>query len=1843
MIAVMEKCTTEHNQQPPVTISQWRQVQEIATEPVHLLSLLSRIQETPSNAWISLASPAQITSEWNRIVRLRSEGQDLPLFGVPFAVKDNIDASGFRTTAACPTFANAIVSTDATVIARLKDQGAIVLGKTNLDQFATGLVGTRSPHGAVGNAFDPKRVSGGSSSGSGVVVSQGLVPFSLGTDTAGSGRVPAGLNNVLGLKPTRGALSTAGVIPACRTLDCVSIFAQTVDDAELVLRVAEGYDSQDAYSRARGDEVVGSLPRGIAAQQPVLAVCENPEWFGHTEHAAAYEAALAKTQRLGWQLEPVDFTPLFELASFLYEGPWVAERYAAIDQFINSAPAEAMDPVVHKIIMTAKNFTAVDLFKQEYRRQELSRTIAPLFNRFDAILVPTSPTFPTIADLADEPILENSRLGTYTNFVNFMDWSAIAIPAGWRADGLPFGITLIAGTWEEPRLLDLSRRWLSDAPRRLGATNVEHRELLRTSPAPSDSMKLAVVGAHLSGFPLNKDLVVRGATLVAPAVTAPCYQLYKIQSSSAVLKPGLKRVACGGRAIEVEIWDLPRAQFGSFLETVKAPLGIGSIELHDGQWVHGFICEPEGLVGATDITSYGGWRAYIQSLSDSASSTPQTTGGARKKTIKKVLVANRGEIATRIIRTLHDMKVQAISIYSAADAHTPHVTTADIALPLAGNTVADTYLNGRQILDLACQSEADAVIPGYGFLAENADFAAAVEAAGLIWIGPTPSQIRDLGLKHRAREIAIAAGVPVVPGTKGLVSSLDIALEEAEMIGYPVMVKSTAGGGGIGLYRCNDATELREAFDGVRRLGQANFGDDGVFIEHFIECARHIEVQVLGDGSGRVICAGERDCSLQRRNQKVIEETPATFVPIEARQMMRDAAVALTASVQYRNVGTVEFIFDIDSGQAYFLEMNTRLQVEHPVTEAGTGLDLVQCMVNIAKQDCAALFAKERNEITINGAAIEVRIYAESPLQEFRPSSGKLTTVDFPNDVRVDTWVKAGQELSSSYDPMLAKLIVHASDRLSATQMMSEALSKTVITGVETNISYLKQIIDSEAFRSGGFTTKSLDTLPYKASVVEIIDPGSQLAVQDFPGREGYWHIGVPPSGPMDNYSFQLANRLVGNDAHAAGLECSIQGPTLLFHCPSVVAVVGADAPVYVDREEATMGQPIHINAGQRLDIGTATNGARTYVAIRGGIHTPLVMGSRSTFVTGHLGGHNGRNLRVGDLLPLVPVTQANKVEIAARAPQLRLPTGKAREWIVSVLPGPHGSSAYFTQAGLLKLFTEQWTVHYNSNRIGVRLSGPGAEWARQTGGDSGLHPSNIHDSPYPIGGISFTGDAAVVLTADGPSLGGFVVFATVVEAELWKFGQMLPGDRIYLRPISLETAQALSRAWKYSIDTLTPLAPDCEQRDEDPRIDSPIVGEIQEAGRHIVCHQAGDRALILDFGDEDNFTLRQTFHILSFIEQHRHSPIPNVQELTPGVRSIHVQLKAHFSLSQVLDSLASHEMALGTQLRSKLPSRIVHMPLAFNDDRSRKAIIRYSSTIRSSAPYLPSNVEFLQRLNGFASPEQVRQSLHAATFLVLGLGDVYQGSPCAVPLDPRHRLVGTKYNPSRSFTPRGAVGVAGQYLCIYATDSPGGYQLVGRTVPIWDEYREREPSGNANSQSPWLFSLLDQITFYPITEKDLDLAEENGSVHDLVKITHTELDLDVYEQWLRDNSESIAAVRAERSEAVDRTGLVEELLKPYQRTSTMTSESRANFHEMTGERIKAPFPGRCFRCAVNEGDQVEAGDTLVWIESNKMEVKISTPVSGRCVKLLVEEGDVVSSADDVAIIQQGMNHDAMS
>ncbi|WP_181707204.1 allophanate hydrolase [Chthonobacter rhizosphaerae] len=528
-----------------------------------------------------------------------------PLYGVPFAVKDNIDVAGLPTTAACPDFAYRPAE-DAAVVARLKAAGAIVIGKTNLDQFATGLVGVRTPFPVPRNAIDPALVPGGSSSGSAVAVALGLVSFALGTDTAGSGRVPAGLNNIVGLKPSVGAVSTRGVVPACRTLDCVSVFAGTVPDAHAVFSVMAAFDAADPYSRP--------VPLGpMAASSSVRIGVPMPEtlrFFGDTAAETAFAESVADLKALGCVPVPVDLTPFFEVAALLYEGAWVAERYAAIESFITASP-DSLHPVTRSITLGGLNQSAVEAFKGFYRLAALKRAVEPVLASIDCLVVPTFPSPVTLEEIAAEPVAANSRLGTYTNFVNLLDLAALAIPGRFRPDGRPAGVTLIGRSGTDGLLAALGAALHGHIAPTIGATGLP---LPKATPAPAAVpdgwIRVAVVGAHLSGMPLNPELTRLGARFVAAGHTAPDYRLYAL-AGGPPFRPGLSRVEEGGASIALETWVLPPEGFGRFVAGIPAPLGIGTVTLVDGSTVKGFICEAAGLAGAVDITVHGGWRAYL--------------------------------------------------------------------------------------------------------------------------------------------------------------------------------------------------------------------------------------------------------------------------------------------------------------------------------------------------------------------------------------------------------------------------------------------------------------------------------------------------------------------------------------------------------------------------------------------------------------------------------------------------------------------------------------------------------------------------------------------------------------------------------------------------------------------------------------------------------------------------------------------------------------------------------------------------------------------------------------------------------------------------------------------------------------------------------------------------------------------------------------------------------------------------------------------------------------------------------------------------------------------------------
>ena len=1197
---------------------------------------------------------------------------------------------------------------------------------------------------------------------------------------------------------------------------------------------------------------------------------------------------------------------------------------------------------------------------------------------------------------------------------------------------------------------------------------------------------------------------------------------------------------------------------------------------------------------------------------------------------KTVLIANRGEIAIRAIRTLKKMGITSIAIYSETDRYAQHVIDADIAVSLEGTKPSDTYLSIEKLIAAAKNTGAEAIFPGYGFLSESADFARACEANNIAFMGPTPEQILEFGLKHRARELAAAANVPMTPGT-GLLNSLDEALAEAEKIGYPIMLKSTAGGGGIGLTRCDDAEALREAYESVKRLGEQFFKDAGVFLERFIDKARHVEVQIFGDGQGQVVALGERDCSLQRRNQKVVEETPAAQLPEATRQKLHQAAVELGKSVEYRSAGTVEFIYDAARDEFYFLEVNTRLQVEHPVTEMVTGLDLIECMLKVAAGD--TLDWKHLSSIQPQGAAIEVRIYAEDPVKNFQPSPGILTDVFFPEDVRVDTWVSTGTEISQYFDPMIAKIIVHAEDRDTAIHTLKSALAETRLNGISTNLDYVHTVISDPRFEQMQIWTRMLDDFKYVPNVIEVIQPGTQSSIQDYPGRVGYWDIGVPPSGPMDDYAFRLANKIVGNVEAAAGFEFTLQGPILKFHAENIIALTGAPCPVSLDDEAVNFWQPIQVKAGQTLKIGQVESGCRTYLAVRNGLNVPEYLGSRSTFALGNFGGHAGRVLRAGDMIKMVnPELPADGLPLAIAEPEVLatdLIPSYGKEWKIGVLYGPHGAPDFFKAEYIEEFFASSWKVHFNSNRLGIRLTGPTPNWARENGGEAGLHPSNVHDCEYAIGAINFTGDFPVILAKDGPSLGGFVCPVTIVKAELWKIGQLKADDTISFYPISVEQANALERQ---QIQTLQNFAKaEMPYEAEVVAVQAESILALREAtpdAPKAVYRQAGDSYILLEYGDNVlDLALRLRVHRL--MQLIREADLDGILELSPGVRSLQIKYDGlRLSQQQLIHFLLGLEEQMGDLRDIKIPSRIIHLPMAFEDSATLGAVERYQESVCAKAPWLPNNVDFIQRINGLNTRQQVKDIIFDANYLILGLGDVYLTAPCAVPIDPRHRLLSSKYNPARTFTAEGTVGIGGMYMCIYGMDSPGGYQLIGRTVPIWNKFKKNKQFGDQQ----WFLRFFDQIKYYEVTEAELDQFRADFT-HGLaeIKIEECEFDFAAYQDFLAAEQDSIAAFKAQQHAAfsteVERWK--DEFDAPVEIEVLQDDTDYSQYVP-----LNASMTGNIWKIFVEAGQIVKKGDTVAIIEAMKMELPVYADDDGIVKAIICRSGQTVHSGEPLVYME---------
>lgn len=1192
----------------------------------------------------------------------------------------------------------------------------------------------------------------------------------------------------------------------------------------------------------------------------------------------------------------------------------------------------------------------------------------------------------------------------------------------------------------------------------------------------------------------------------------------------------------------------------------------------------------------------------------------------------KVLIANRGAIACRVIRTLKKLGVTSVAVYSEADAQSLHVVQADEAYSLGVGAASATYLDQQRVIEIAKQCGAQAVHPGYGFLSENPDFVHLCEKNNIVFLGPTPEQMKLFGLKHSARELAEQAGVPLLPGTQ-LLTDKQQALIEAERIGYPVMLKSTAGGGGIGMQCCYDPESLESAFDSVKRLSQNNFSNSGVFLEKFIEHARHIEVQIFGDGQGTVVALGERDCSAQRRNQKVIEETPAPNLSDDIRHSLHSTAVKLAEQIHYRNAGTVEFVFDQQNKQFYFLEVNTRLQVEHGVTEEVFGVDLVDWMVRLGAGELS------KQELTAErqpqGHAIQVRLYAEDANKSFQPCAGLLSHVEWPvvEGLRVEHWIEAGVEVSPFFDPMLAKVIVHGQNREEALSKLIQSLEQTSIYGIEHNQAYLQQLLTNELVQKGEVLTRSLNEFVYQPTTLDVISGGTQTTIQDYPGRKGYWNIGVPPSGPMDSLSFRLANQLLNNDEHCAGLEIILSGPTLKFNTAKQFVVTGAHIDATLDGISLNHGEVHFAQAGQTLKLGKVTgHGARSYFAIEGGIQCPNYLGSKSTFTLGLFGGHAGRALLAGDVLHVTGTVSTG--ELAGKSGVL---PAMEELWEIRVMYGPHGAPDFFTDNDISEFFEATWKVHFNSSRTGVRLVGPKPHWARQDGGEAGLHPSNIHDNAYAVGTIDFTGDMPVILGPDGPSLGGFVCPATIIKADLWKMGQLKAGDKVRFIAVSLEQAEMAERKQNAQVESVCfghiPLQA-CECK-------TAVVHSLSAAqvGEDVVYRSSGEDFLLVEYGPQV-LDIRLRFRVHALMLKLESLKIAGIEELTPGIRSLQVHFNnlvlSRCKLLSLLEEL-EHEMDDIDQLR--VPARIVNIPLSWDDQATRLAIRKYDELVRKNAPWCPDNIEFIRRINGLDSVDEVKKIVFDASYLVMGLGDVYLGAPVATPIDPRHRLVTTKYNPARTWTPENAVGIGGAYLCVYGMEGPGGYQFVGRTLQMWNRYRQTK-----EFQKPWLLRFFDQIRFYEVsTEELLDIRNKHPLGQYPLKIEETTFSLAEYQALVEEHCDDIARCKNRQQTAfeAERQRWVESGQANFVVEEVEVEQAEAIELQHGQTLVESQVAGNVWQVVALPGKTVQAGEVIMILEAMKMELEVVAPCPGEIAYLCSEQGAQVTAGQPLMVINE--------
>ncbi|WP_213936009.1 5-oxoprolinase/urea amidolyase family protein, partial [Klebsiella variicola] len=806
-----------------------------------------------------------------------------------------------------------------------------------------------------------------------------------------------------------------------------------------------------------------------------------------------------------------------------------------------------------------------------------------------------------------------------------------------------------------------------------------------------------------------------------------------------------------------------------------------------------------------------------------------------------------------------------------------------------------------------------------------------------------------------------------------------------------------------------------------------------------------------------------------------------------------------------------------------------------------------------------------------------------------------------------------------------AKAIVWRPSRDEAIAGLAQALAETRLYGVETNRLYLKQILGFAPFTAGEPWTRCLEQLRYRADTVEVLSAGTQTSVQDYPGRLGYWAVGVPPSGPMDDRALRLGNRLLGNAEGDAALEITLSGPTLKFNTAVQAVICGAPLTVTLDGAGQDMNCVFTIPAGATLRLGAINGpGVRSYLCLRGGIQVPDYLGSKSTFTLGQFGGHGGRALRAGDVLHLAPLVETG--EGAALPAGLRTALTDVRT--LRVIYGPHGAPEFFAPAYMATFFATDWEVHFNSSRTGVRLIGPKPVWTRDSGGEAGLHPSNIHDNPYAVGAVDFTGDMPVILGPDGPSLGGFVCPVTVIEADLWQLGQLKAGDKVRFVAVDVPTARRLAAGRRAELATLQ--AQDVAW--QPVPLTSPVVMTCGDADKRLVARLSGDTHLLLEAGEAElDLVLR--FRIHALMQALEGQAREGIIDITPGIRSLQLHFQPETLALETLLAWVSGEWATVCMSDDlQVPTRVVHLPLSWDDPACRKAIDKYMTTVRPDAPWCPSNLEFIRRINDLPDEQAVWNTVFDASYLVMGLGDVYLGAPVATPLDPRHRLVTTKYNPARTWTAENSVGIGGAYLCVYGMEGPGGYQFVGRTLQMWNRYHEVADFAG----KPWLLRFFDQLCFYPVSADELlEIRRDFPLGRYPLRIEHSTLRLAEYQQFLAREAQSIDAFRDHQQRAfnAERDRWIASGQAHFDSQESAAEEAGDAPLQPGEQGVESPVSGNLWQVQTEAGRLVRAGDVLVVLESMKMEIPLLAPCDGRVQQVNVQPGSAVRAGQRVAVI----------